>query len=57
VAQAVGWGEVSVIHFDAHSDTGDTQFGSLYGHGTRKRRLIESVAVRADRFVQVGLRG
>ena len=25
----LGWGEVSVIHFDAHADTGDTQFGSL----------------------------
>jgi agmatinase len=57
VAQAVGWGEVSVIHFDAHADTGDTQFGSLYGHGTPMRRLIESGAVRADRFLQVGLRG
>ena len=31
-----------VIHFDAHADTGDTQFGSLYGHGTPMRRLIES---------------
>jgi agmatinase len=57
VARAVGWGEVSVVHFDAHADTGDTQFGSLYGHGTPMRRLIESGAVRADRFVQIGLRG
>jgi agmatinase len=57
VARARGWGEVSVIHFDAHADTGDTQFGSLYGHGTPMRRLIESGAVRGDRFVQIGLRG
>jgi agmatinase len=57
VARAVGWGEVSVVHFDAHADTGDTQFGSLYGHGTPMRRLIESGAVRADRFLQIGLRG
>ena len=57
VARVVGWGEVSVIHFDAHADTGDTQFGSLYGHGTPMRRLIESGAVRADRFLQIGLRG
>jgi agmatinase len=57
VARAHGWGEVSVIHFDAHADTGDTQFGSLYGHGTPMRRLIESGAVRGDRFVQIGLRG
>ncbi|MHB8681717.1 MAG: agmatinase [Acidimicrobiales bacterium] len=57
VARHVGWGKVSVIHFDAHADTGDTQFGSLYGHGTPMRRLIESGAVRGDRFLQIGLRG
>ena len=57
VARAVGWGRVSVVHFDAHADTGDTQFGSLVGHGTPMRRLIESGATRGDRFVQIGLRG
>src|SRR5271166_1389543 len=57
VARHVGWGRVSVIHFDAHADTGDTQFGSLYGHGTPMRRLIESGAARGDRFLQLGLRG
>ncbi len=57
VAHHVGWGRVSVIHFDAHADTGDSQFGSLYGHGTPMRRLIESGACRGDRFLQVGLRG
>jgi agmatinase len=56
-ARHVGWGRVSVIHFDAHADTGNTQFGSLYGHGTPMRRLIESGAVRGDRFLQIGLRG
>ncbi len=57
VARHVGWGRISVIHFDAHADTGDTHFGSLYGHGTPMRRLIESGAVRGDRFLQLGLRG
>jgi agmatinase len=57
VARHVGWGRVSVIHFDAHADTGDSQMGSLYGHGTPMRRLIESGACRGDRFVQIGLRG
>jgi agmatinase len=57
VARHVGWGRVSMIHFDAHADTGDTQFGSLHGHGTPMRRLIESGAVRGDRFLQIGLRG
>ena len=57
VARHVGWGRVSVIHFDAHADTADTQFGALVGHGTPMRRLIESGAARGDRFLQVGLRG
>ena len=57
VARHVGWGRVSVIHFDAHADTGDTQFGALLGHGTPMRRLIESGAARGDRFLQIGLRG
>jgi agmatinase len=57
VARQRGWGRISLIHFDAHADTGDTQWGSLYGHGTPMRRLIESGAVRGDRFLQIGLRG
>jgi len=57
VARVVGWGRVSVIHFDAHADTGDVQWGSLIGHGLPMRRLIESGACRGDRFLQIGLRG
>jgi agmatinase len=57
VARAHGWGRVGMVHFDAHADTGDVSFGSLMGHGQPMRRLIESGAVRADRFVQIGLRG
>src|SRR5580704_9194387 len=57
VARHVGWGKVSVVHFNAHADTADLQFGSLIGHGTPMRRLIESGAARGDRFLQIGLRG
>jgi agmatinase len=57
VARHHGFGRVSMIHFDAHADTGDTTFGSLYGHGQPMRRLIESGALRGDRFLQIGLRG
>ena len=57
VARARGWGKISVIHFDAHADTGDIEFGSLVGHGQPMRRLIESGAARGDRFLQMGLRG
>jgi agmatinase len=57
VARHAGWGRVSLIHFDAHADTGEDHYGALHGHGTPMRRLIESGAVRGDRFLQIGLRG
>jgi agmatinase len=57
VARHYGFGRVAVVHFDAHADTGDINFGSLYGHGQPMRRLIESGAARGDRFLQIGLRG
>jgi len=57
VARARGWGRVAVLHFDAHADTGDIEFGALIGHGQPMRRLIESGAARGDRFLQIGLRG
>lgn len=56
-ANVLGHGRVSMIHFDAHADTGDEEFGSLWGHGQPMRRLIESGALRGDRFLQIGLRG
>jgi agmatinase len=57
VAEAVGWGELGLLHFDAHADTADIIDGNLASHGTPMRRLIESGAVRGRNFVQVGLRG
>ena len=57
VAQHLGAGRISMLHFDAHADTGDVEFGSLVGHGQPMRRLIESGALRGDRFLQIGLRG
>ncbi len=57
IANYFGHRKISMIHFDAHADTGESQFGALVGHGTPMRRLIESGAVRGDRFLQLGLRG
>lgn len=57
LAEHYGMGRIALIHFDAHADTGDTEFGSLHGHGSPMRRLVESGAVRGDRLFQVGLRG
>ncbi len=57
IAKHRGMGKISMVHFDAHADTAETQFGSLIGHGTPMRQLIDSGAVRGDRFLQLGLRG
>ncbi|MGN6686236.1 MAG: agmatinase [Actinomycetales bacterium] len=57
VADVRGDGRVSMLHFDAHADTGHEEFGSLWGHGQPMRRLIDSGALRGDRFLQIGLRG
>jgi len=57
VSKVLGAGNVAVVHFDAHADTGVSQNGALYGHGTPMRRLVESGAVPGHRFVQIGLRG
>ena len=57
IARHRGLGKISMIHFDAHADTASDENGTLVGHGTPMRRLIESGAVRGDRFLQLGLRG
>jgi agmatinase len=57
IAKAKGWGNIAVLHFDAHADTGEITEGPLIGHGQPMRKLIESGAVRGDRFFQIGLRG
>jgi formimidoylglutamase len=48
---------IGIVHFDAHADTANDDWGVLAGHGTPMRRLIESGAVLGRNFVQVGLRG
>ncbi len=57
VAEHHGYGNVVMIHFDAHADTANISHGNLASHGTPMRRLIESGAIPGDRFIQVGLRG
>jgi agmatinase len=57
VAQARAPHSVGIVHFDAHADTADEDWGVLAGHGTPMRRLIESGAIDGRNFVQVGLRG
>ena len=57
VVNKYGKGNVGIIHFDAHADTGHIVDGNLYSHGTPMRRLIESGAVKGQNFIQIGLRG
>lgn len=57
VAEHHGFGNVVMIHFDAHADTADILEGNLASHGTPMRRLIESGAIPGANFIQVGLRG
>jgi agmatinase len=57
VAEVRRPGSVGIVHFDAHADTANDDWGVLAGHGTPMRRLVESGAVAGRNFVQVGLRG
>ncbi|MGV8875883.1 MAG: agmatinase [Rhodoglobus sp.] len=57
VAEHHGFGNVVMIHFDAHADTANILEGNLASHGTPMRRLIESGAIPGPNFLQVGLRG
>lgn len=48
---------LGMIHFDAHSDTYDSFFGSRYNHGTPFRRAIEENLLDPKRVIQIGIRG
>ncbi len=50
-------GPVALVHFDAHTDTGDEVFGVEVSHGTPMYRLVRAGHVDPRRYVQIGLRG
>jgi len=57
-AQAAKFGPLAVVHFDAHPDTWNTEFGDhRFSHGTPFRRAIEEGLVDTAAYVQVGIRG
>jgi agmatinase len=56
-ADHYGQGKVAVVHFDAHTDTAIPEPGTVGNHGTAVRQLIESGAVEARNFIQLGIRG
>jgi len=47
-------GQLSLIHFDAHTDTYET--GGSYDHGTMFRVAVEEGLIDPDRSVQIGIR-
>jgi agmatinase len=52
------YGPLAVIHFDAHPDTWDTEFGEhKYSHGTPFRRAIEEKLIDTSAYIQIGIRG
>ena len=56
VADVHGYGNVGIVHFDAHADTADIIGGNLASHGTPMRASSSRVQL-GTHFVQVGLRG
>lgn len=51
------FGQVALVHFDAHLDTWDTYFGAPYTHGTPFRRAAEEGLFVSARSAHVGIRG
>jgi agmatinase len=47
---------VSLIHFDAHVDTWDDNFGQVYGHGSVFYHAINEGLVDPRRMIQIGIR-
>jgi agmatinase len=57
-AHARRFGPLSVVHFDSHPDTWDSEYpGQPYSHGTIYRRAIEEGLIRPEAYIQIGLRG
>jgi agmatinase len=51
------FGQVALVHFDAHLDTWQTYFGAPLTHGTPFRRAAEQGLFLPGRSVHVGIRG
>jgi agmatinase len=56
-ALAAAHGQIGLIHFDTHTDTGSHLWGAKRSHGTPMYWLVEDGHVDPARYVQIGLRG
>jgi agmatinase len=50
-------GALSILHFDAHTDTWDSYLGQKYNAGTAFRRGVEEGLIDAKNSIQIGMRG
>ena len=50
------YGQLALVHFDAHCDTWQDHFGEPSGHGTWTYEAIQEGLVSAKHTVQIGLR-
>ena len=50
------YGQLALIHFDAHCDTWSDHFGEPSGHGTWTYEAIQEGLVQPARTVQIGIR-
>ena len=49
-------GPLAIVHFDAHCDVSDSQFGSPYHYGSVFRRAVEEGLVAPGSMIQIGIR-
>jgi agmatinase len=49
-------GPLALVHFDAHCDVSDTQFGQRYHYGSVFRRAVEEDLIAQGNIVQIGVR-
>jgi agmatinase len=55
---AAKFGPLAVVHFDAHPDTWNAEFGEhRFSHGTSFCRAIEEGLIDTTAYVQIGIRG
>ena len=50
------YGELALVHFDAHCDTWEDHFGEPSGHGTWTYEALKEGLVKPSQTIQIGLR-
>ncbi|MEY2827390.1 MAG: hypothetical protein RLZZ183_509 [Actinomycetota bacterium] len=51
------YGQIALVHFDAHLDTWDTYMNASFTHGTPFRRAWEEKLLAEEKCMHVGIRG